>query len=139
MRLDRIKNPLRGISREQLMRDVEAFVQEKGLVEHVHYFRKGALVAQNPNGFDEIDGSEALDETEKTVLQHEILHKWRLPWKLYLTIVTCSIGAAVQGWDQTGSNGATIFFPDYYGIGSKSTKDTIVSSRVNHQVESLGG
>jgi hypothetical protein len=64
------------------------------------------------------------------VLRKEILHKWRLPWKLYLTIITCSVGAAVQGWDQTGSNGATLFFPAYYGIDGKSARDEIVSLRV---------
>lgn len=109
------------------MRDVGAFVREKGLEEHEAYFRKGALVAQNPSAFEDIDGSEALDEVEKTTLRNEILHKWRLPWKLYLTIVTCSVGAAVQGWDQTGSNGATLFFPAYYGIDGDSAKDKIVS------------
>ncbi|KAI1827526.1 sugar transporter-domain-containing protein [Xylaria intraflava] len=127
----KIVNPLKGIPRDQLMRDVDAFVQEKGLVEHVAYFRKGALVAQNPEDFEEISGAEALDETEKTVLRDEILHKWRLPWRLYLTIVTCSIGAAVQGWDQTGANGATLFFPTYYGIDSDSTRDKILVGLIN--------
>ncbi|KAI8624757.1 sugar transporter-domain-containing protein [Xylariaceae sp. FL1651] len=127
----KIKNPLKGIPRDQLMRDVEAFAQEKGLEEHIKYLRKGALVAQNPQGFDDIDGPEALDETEKDVLRNEMLHKWRLPWRLYLTIITCSIGAAVQGWDQTGSNGATIFFPAVYGIGSKSVRDELLVGLVN--------
>ncbi|KAI1437412.1 sugar transporter-domain-containing protein, partial [Xylaria sp. CBS 124048] len=127
----KIINPLRGIPREQLMRDVEVFVQTKGLTEQVEHFRKGALVAQNPEEFEEIDGAEALNDTEKTVLRDEILHKWRLPWRLYLTIITCSIGAAVQGWDQTGSNGATIFFPTYYGIDSDSTRDKILVGLVN--------
>ncbi|KAI0908662.1 sugar transporter-domain-containing protein [Ustulina deusta] len=127
----KIVNPLKGIPHEQLMRDVEAFVEEKGLQEHVAYFRKGALVAQSPTEFEDIDGAETLDETEKQVLRDEILHKWRLPWKLYLTIITCSIGAAVQGWDQTGSNGATLFFPDYYGIGSNSSRDKILVGLVN--------
>ncbi|GAW18372.1 hypothetical protein EKO27_g11329 [Xylaria grammica] len=127
----KIVNPLKGIPREQLMRDVEAFVREKGLEEHVAYFRKGALVAQSPKEFEEIDGAEALDEVEKRVLHDEILHKWRLPWKLYLTIITCSIGAAVQGWDQTGSNGATLFFPAYYGIESKSVRDEILVGLIN--------
>lgn len=31
-----------------------------------------------------------------------MLHKWRQPISLYITIVICSVGAAVQGWDQTG-------------------------------------
>lgn len=110
------------------MRDVEAFAHEKDLVEYIPLLRKGALVAQNPNDFDDLDGEEALDEAEKTALHDEVLHKWRMPARLFLTIATCSIGAAVQGWDQTGSNGANIFFPEFYGIGSTSTKDRLVSS-----------
>lgn len=110
------------------MRDVEAFAHEKNLVDKIPVLRKGALVAQNPNDFEDQDGEEALDEVEKTVLRDEILHRWRMPARLFLTIATCSIGAAVQGWDQTGSNGANIFFPEYYGIGTDSTRDRIVSS-----------
>ncbi|KAI2465122.1 hypothetical protein F4781DRAFT_40529 [Annulohypoxylon bovei var. microspora] len=127
----RIKNPLKGIPHEKLMRDVEAFAHENNLVEHIPVLRRGALVAQNPNDFEDQDGEEALDEVEKTVLRDEILHRWRMPMRLFLTIATCSIGAAVQGWDQTGSNGANIFFPDYYGIGTKSTKDTLLVGLIN--------
>lgn len=109
------------------MRDVEAFAEEKGLVEYIPLLRKGALVAQNPHEYEDIDGQETLDEAEKTTLRDEELHRWRMPARLFLTIATCSIGAAVQGWDQTGTNGANIFFPDYYGIGSDSTRDRFVS------------
>ena len=38
----------------------------------------------------------------------------------YLTIVLNSIAAAVQGWDQTGSNGANISFPIAFGIPDSS-------------------
>ncbi|XXG99644.1 SCF ubiquitin ligase complex subunit [Hypoxylon texense] len=127
----RIKNPLKGIPREKLMRDVAAFAEEKGLVEHIPLLRKGALVAQNPNDYEDLDGEEALDEAEKVALRDEILHRWRMPARLFLTIATCSIGAAVQGWDQTGSNGANIFFPEYYGIGSDSTRDRLLVGLVN--------
>ncbi|KAI1339446.1 sugar transporter-domain-containing protein [Xylariaceae sp. FL0016] len=113
------------------MRDVEAFAQEKNLTEHTALLRKGALVAQNPNDFEDLSGAEALDDAEKLALTNEILHKWRMPWKLYLTIATCSIGAAVQGWDQTGSNGASIFFPAAYGIASGSRQDTLLVGTVN--------
>lgn len=127
----RIKNPLEGIPRDQLMRRVEAFCEEKGLAQHVQLFRKGALVAQNPDDYDRIEGTEALDEAEKKALRDEVEHKWRLPTKLFLTIATCSIGAAVQGWDQTGTNGANIFFPDIYGIGGTSTRDKLLLGLVN--------
>ncbi|KAK4241198.1 putative polyol transporter 1 [Achaetomium macrosporum] len=127
----RIKNPLAGLSREELMSRVEVFAQEKGLTEHIPILRKGALVAQDPDAYGEISGPEALTDEEKAVLRKEIEHKWRLPARLFLTIATCSIGAAVQGWDQTGSNGANIFFPKLYGIGGTSTHDTLLLGLVN--------
>ncbi|OTA53092.1 hypothetical protein K449DRAFT_440313 [Hypoxylon sp. EC38] len=127
----RIKNPLKGIPREKLMRDVEAFAHEKNLVEHIPLLRKGALVAQNPHDFEDQDGEDGLDDAEKEALRNEILHRWRMPARLFLTIATCSIGAAVQGWDQTGSNGANIFFPEVYGIGTNSTRDRILVGLVN--------
>jgi sugar porter (SP) family MFS transporter len=128
----KIKNPLKGIPYSQLMRDVEAFAHEKGLVEHIPILKKGALVAQNPTEYGEdLTGEHALDEAQKRYLRDEVEHKWRMPWKLILTIVTCSIGAAVQGWDQTGSNGANLFFPEYYGIGTESTRDTLLVGLVN--------
>lgn len=57
-----------------------------------------------------------LGEDEKEALRIEVTRKWKHPAKLYITIVVCSIGAAVQGWDQTGSNGANLSFPIAFGI-----------------------
>jgi hypothetical protein len=42
---EKLKNPLTGIPRDQLMQDVDTFAHEKGLVEHLEDLRKGALVA----------------------------------------------------------------------------------------------
>ncbi|KAL5601480.1 hypothetical protein BROUX41_002542 [Berkeleyomyces rouxiae] len=112
----KIRNPLEGIPYNTLMRDVDDFVREHNLTEHTEVFRRGALVAQNPTAYADIGGREALSEIEKTALSDEVEHRWRMPRKLLLTISTCSIGAAVQGWDQTGSNGANLFFPQHYGI-----------------------
>jgi hypothetical protein len=60
---------------------------------------KGALVAQNPAGIDEIT---ELDDEDRRILREEVTHKWKHPRILYLTIVLNSIAAAIQGWDQTG-------------------------------------
>ncbi|KAK4223956.1 hypothetical protein QBC38DRAFT_502679 [Podospora fimiseda] len=127
----RIRNPLEGIPRDELMSRVEQFAHEKNLTEHLPLLRKGALVAQNPDDIDNFKGAEALTQEEKDALHFEIEHKWRMPTKLFLTIATCSIGAAVQGWDQTGTNGANIFFPDIYGIGDSSTRSKILLGLVN--------
>lgn len=127
----KIKNPLAGIPRSQLMHDVEVFAQAKGLVDQLPMLRKGALVAQNPDDYEHFGGDEELTADEKDALRVEREHRWRLPFKLYLTIVTCAIGAAVQGWDQTGSNGANLFFPEAYGIGTDSVHDTLLVGLVN--------
>lgn len=113
------------------MADVDDFVREKGLQEHVLLFRKGAIVAQDPENFENITGPDALTEAETLTIRNEIDHKWRMPWRLFLTIFTCSIGAAVQGWDQTGSNGANIFFPAEYGIDGPTVGDKIIVGLVN--------
>ncbi|KAG5940742.1 hypothetical protein E4U60_000317 [Claviceps pazoutovae] len=127
----KIRNPLEGISRDQLMQDVESFAQQRGLQSQTAILRKGALIAQDPSNIHSIDGSEKLTARELEVLNEEVTHKWRMPLRLFLTIFTCSIGAAVQGWDQTGSNGANIFFPAYYGIGGSSTHDKIIVGLIN--------
>ncbi|KAI4235958.1 MAG: hypothetical protein L6R40_006326 [Gallowayella cf. fulva] len=109
----RIQNPLAGIPRATLFKNVEDFATEAGLSEHTALLQKGALVAQDPPAFEQV---ELLDEVEKDALRNEVLHKWRQPWSLYFTVILCSIGAAVQGWDQTGSNGANLSWPKDFGV-----------------------
>ncbi|KAK0554663.1 hypothetical protein OC846_001997 [Tilletia horrida] len=108
-----LQNPLYGISREKLFQKVEDFAREKKLESEVDLLKKGALIAQNPADFRSLD---ILSEEEKNFIQHEYEHKWSHPLTLYVTIFLCSIGAATQGWDQTGSNGANLSFPLEFGI-----------------------
>ncbi len=82
------------------------------------YLQKGALVAQNPAGLEHIDD---LDESEKVLLRNEVTHRWRHPLALYYTIILNSIAAAIQGWDQTGSNGANLAFPVALGVPDTGT------------------
>lgn len=70
--------------------------------------QKGALVAQDPPAFEQVA---ELDEVERDALRNEVLHKWRQPRSLYFTVILCSIGAAVQGWDQTVSSLLSSSFP----------------------------
>ena len=96
------------------MADVEQFAAENGLTDIIPLLRKGALVAQRPHTFEQIP---ELDEAERQALRNEVTHRWRNPKILYFTIILNSIAAAIQGWDQTGSNGANLSFPDDFGIG----------------------
>ncbi|KAF8535962.1 hypothetical protein BDD12DRAFT_853166 [Trichophaea hybrida] len=116
----KIGNPLADIPHDQLMRDVDQFAADHGLVDIVPLLKKGALVAQNPGGFESL---EEITEDEKQHIRNETLHKWKHPAALYYTIIICSVGAAVQGWDQTGSNGANLSFPQEFGIGGGQDKN----------------
>jgi hypothetical protein len=112
----KVRNPLAGLSRNKLMANVEAFTREKGLDEHLELFKRGALLAQNPAGVSTL---EELSEDERRAVEYEYTHKWSHPTMLYFTIILCSIGAATQGWDQTGSNGANLSFPAEFGIAAQ--------------------
>ncbi|WWD16919.1 hypothetical protein CI109_101351 [Kwoniella shandongensis] len=114
----RIQNPLYGIPKETLFNDVDKFCQQEGFTEQNHIFRKGALLAQNPAKFE---AYEELDEADKNVIRREKSHKWDQPRSLIWTVVLASVGAAVQGWDQTGSNGANLSFPIEFGINDAKT------------------
>ncbi|RMD42793.1 hypothetical protein DV735_g2371, partial [Chaetothyriales sp. CBS 134920] len=112
--------PFVGIPREQLLDDVSTYAQEQGLTDIEPLLKKGALVAQNPDQFENIP---ELTEDDRTALRNEVVHRWRHPRALYFTILLNSIAAAVQGWDQTGSNGANLGFPIYFGIPEAAVLD----------------
>jgi len=117
----RVTNPLEGIPQDQLLTEVETFARDKNLEDKTSILKKGALVAQDPAGFESLT---QLDENEKDILRREVAHRWSHPMALYWTIIICSIGAAVQGWDQTGSNGANLSFPLEFGIGEGENYDS---------------
>ncbi|GME57125.1 putative sugar transporter protein [Neofusicoccum parvum] len=116
----KIKNPLAGLSKEQLAYQVEEFAKEHNMTDRLDLLQRGALVAQDPAEFESVPG---LTEEEKDALRNEVTHKWRQPKALYFTVILCSIGAAVQGWDQTGSNGANLSFPQAFGISDAEYLD----------------
>ena len=108
----RIQNPLHGISRGTLLDQVEDFAREKDLLDVVDILKKGALLAQNPKDFENIP---ELDEKDKEVIRRETTRillsfhppipwsshhfspdRWSQPYPLYMTVVVCSLAAAVQ-------------------------------------------
>lgn len=104
----KLRNPLAGLSEQQVLADVEAWCTEKGLQSELEAFRKGALIArigQREDGFEYVD---ALSTEEKDVLRHEINHRWSQPFMLYFLVVLCAGSAIVQGMDQTAVNGAQV-------------------------------
>lgn len=111
-----LRNPLAGLSPEQIEADVNAFCAERGLEEHREVFQKGALLAQvghTPGAFEGID---AITEEEKVFLRREESNKWDQPWQLYFLCTLCAGSAIVQGMDQTAVNGAQEFYYKTFDI-----------------------
>lgn len=114
----KIKNPLAHLTPDEVIADVDQFVRANGFENERDMIVKGALIARDPTEFESVPGI-TIEETE--AIRNEVLHRWKQPVSLYFTIILCSIGAAVQGWDQTGSNGANLSFPDALGISTSPT------------------
>jgi hypothetical protein len=91
--------------------------------EHAELFEKAALVARDPALFERVA---QLDEAERNALAYERDHKWHGSKMLWYSISLCAIGAATQGWDQTGSNGANLSFPKEFKIDGKGKDEWIV-------------
>lgn len=108
-----IRNPLAGLSKSQLLQEAEDFAEQHGLSDQVAHFRRAALAAQKP---DDSNSIPELLESDRAALVTEKHHRWKHPKALYFTILMNSISAAVQGWDQTGSNGANLSYPEAFGI-----------------------
>lgn len=109
------ENPLAGIPRDTLFKDVDVFCNKHNLTEYRDLFRKGALVSQNPQSATSLP---ELDPAEKEALEREVTHKWSQPWSLYFLATMCSLAAAVQGMDETVNNGAQAIYLKQLGIKS---------------------
>ncbi|KAF7289149.1 MFS domain-containing protein [Mycena indigotica] len=124
----KLDNPLRGIPRERLLSDVELFAEEKGLKDILLELRKGALVAQDPAAFESVD---LLEENDKYHIRRETTHRYSQTWSLYYMVVMSSLAAAVQGMDESVINGAQIIYPEQFGIGGTSQRDSWLVGLVN--------
>jgi hypothetical protein len=89
------------------------FAITHGLEEHAELFSNAAMVARDPTQFSSVD---SLLPEQRAALEFERDHKWHGTGQLYFSMLVCALGAAVQGWDQTGSNGANLSFPVEFGL-----------------------
>ncbi|GAB7358318.1 hypothetical protein MBLNU230_g2391t1 [Neophaeotheca triangularis] len=123
-----IENPLKRKSQTQVSADARLFAQNYGLEQYDELFSRAALVARDPDRIDDIFG---LQEDEREALVYEKNHKWHGPRMLWFSIGLCAVGAATQGWDQTGSNGANLTFHEALGIDSGSQRDEWLIGLIN--------
>ncbi|KAF1927013.1 uncharacterized protein M421DRAFT_102106 [Didymella exigua CBS 183.55] len=117
----RLRRPFAGWTPNRLDEHVTDFIKRSGLKEHNVLFKKGALLAQSKTALDkEETGDLALQPKERRALRLEhssrFLDRFHQPRRLYALVVCCSLGAAVQGWDQTAVNGAQIYFREALGL-----------------------
>lgn len=90
--------------------------------EHAELFGRAALVAREMD----LNTIPDLDDEELHALQYEKDHKWHCSKMLWYSIGLCAVGAATQGWDQTGANGANLSFPKEFGIDQPGNDEWIV-------------
>jgi hypothetical protein len=83
------------------------------LDDHSELFASAALVARDPDQWQNV---QSLTEDQQDALALEQRNKWAGPFALYFAMLVCALGASVQGWDQTGSNGANLSFPVEFGL-----------------------
>ncbi|ETN43817.1 uncharacterized protein HMPREF1541_11141 [Cyphellophora europaea CBS 101466] len=121
--LNVVENPLKRGSPLEVAATARAFAEANDMAEHANLFARAALVARSPDRFEMVT---ELDEQERAALAYERDHKWHGPFMLWYSIALCAVGAATQGWDQTGSNGANLSFPQEFGIDGEGKDEWIV-------------
>ncbi|THC90092.1 hypothetical protein EYZ11_010456 [Aspergillus tanneri] len=121
--LNLVENPLTRKSREQVVLDARAFAESNNMTDDAELFGRAALVARDPQGFEAVT---ELSDEERTALAYERDHKWHGPFMLWYSIALCAVGAATQGWDQTGANGANLSFPQEFGLTGQGRDEWIV-------------
>ncbi|KAH8722510.1 sugar transporter-like protein [Phaeosphaeriaceae sp. PMI808] len=123
-----VHNPLARVSRETADHDARTFAESFGMEEHAALFGRAALVARNPSEFEALTD---LEPDERAALIYERDHKWHGPKMLWYSIGLCAIGAATQGWDQTGSNGANLSFPREFGLLDQGARGEWIIGIIN--------
>lgn len=93
------------------------------MAEHADLFGRAALVARDHDRFEFI---QELTDEERAALRYEKDHKWHGPRMLWYSIGLCAVGAATQGWDQTGANGANLAFHEEFGLTGEGRDEWIV-------------
>ncbi|KAG6023009.1 hypothetical protein E4U41_002112 [Claviceps citrina] len=121
--LNIIENPLKRRSEDEAVAEAETFARTHGMADRAELFGRAALVARDPARFEMVA---ALHDDERAALLYERHHKWHGPFMLWYSIGLCAIGAATQGWDQTGANGANLSFPEEFGLTGEGKNEWIV-------------
>lgn len=126
----KLANPLAGFTHDELKKQGLRFsiTHQVGEEEDIRAFEMGAVLAQAPEKFEEIEG---LTEEELQVLRQEFTNRWSQPMLMYVVIGICSICAAVQGMDETVVNGAQVLYKTQFGIDGNDPRSTWLLGLLN--------
>ena len=132
----KLVNPFRGLRREEMEKKIERFMKQTEIDEiYSDLIRKGAYLAQDAEAFKHSrDDGLRLRHAERRALEQEdpkTGSKWNQPWILYALVGCCSLGAAVQGWDETAVNGAQVFYQHAFGIDGQGRHDPALRGLIN--------
>ncbi|KAF2202978.1 hypothetical protein GQ43DRAFT_390975 [Delitschia confertaspora ATCC 74209] len=119
----RLAQPFSGWTHKKMTDRIDAFIKESELEDYADYIRRGAFLAQSKAAFPpdraRVDGL-TLKESERHYLDLENsprrIDTYNQPWRLYALVACCSLGAAVQGWDETAVNGAQIYYVPAFSL-----------------------
>ncbi|KAK5130898.1 hypothetical protein LTR08_001561 [Meristemomyces frigidus] len=132
-----VDNPLLRLRPDEVERLVHRFVKDHGLVNQQDVFIKAGKILRDPEAWQSVP---RLSAEEKVVLQYETRGGfWSQPKGLQVTIITLCVAAIVQGWNQTGTNGANLNWPEQMGLTEltdlkgvdKTGRDTWIFGIVN--------
>ncbi|KAF2500921.1 hypothetical protein BU16DRAFT_185712 [Lophium mytilinum] len=115
--------PFFGWDQNKMNLEANEFIKLSGLADYASHIRRGSFLAQDRNAFPKDkprhDGL-TLTPDERARLELEQsprrIDKFKQPFRLWAVVILCSLGAAVQGWDETAVNGAQIQYQYAYGI-----------------------
>jgi sugar porter (SP) family MFS transporter len=111
-------NPLKEISRDQLVRDAALYADTHGLSKHRDCIIRGAILAQSAE-------TDHLTDDEVYFIEKENTHRWKQPRSLYYLCIMCAMCAVVQGMDESVVNGAQALFWKRFDIENGSNVDWI--------------
>lgn len=103
------RNPLLQMTCDEVIIDVDHFVEANKLAEYRDVMHKGALLARARSLSEDYQRLGVLDKNDLDNLRIDAENSWKAhPLKLYLLCALCAGCAIVQGMDQTVINGAQV-------------------------------
>lgn len=100
-------------SEKEVLDIANGIIAENGLEEYQDVIRRGALLANDPDNFENRND---ITEHEKEVLRREVTHRWHQPPQMYFLAAVGAMAAVVQGMDETVVNGAQLFYTVQFGL-----------------------